>query len=89
MNFSEADNCWYADCSVPRLTRKLKSQGWEITKESFYDDGTPCATQFKGGKNLVSIRNANAKKRTMSDEQRAEASERLSLARNNKANSEI
>lgn len=66
---------------------ELVRKGWTLIHQYTYDDGTVCGGVFRASGNAISFRSVvdgQAKKREISEEQRAAASERLKAARKNK-----
>ena len=77
INYSELDNKWVVDSSVPKHIRKFEKQGWLCTGKQYYPDGTLMAAQFECPPHGISIRPFEKIKREMSDEQRLVMSERM------------
>lgn len=63
---------------------KLKNQGYAPINEEL-EDGRVVACEFVIPINKISFRNANSKGRTMTDEQRREAAERMARNRKNRS----
>lgn len=57
--------------------RKLLKREWVLVEQFQYDDGTVCGGKFVGNHRDLSFKNPNRAKRTMTDEQRAAAAQRL------------
>lgn len=73
------------DTTIQKYANKCIKQGWEQTSETRHTDGSWQGASFRAPATAISIRNPNAKRsRTMTEEQRLVASERLRLAREKK-----
>lgn len=73
------------DTTIQKYANKCIKQGWEQISETRYTDGSWQGATFRAPASAISIRNPNVKKtRTMTEEQRLEASQRLRLAREKK-----
>lgn len=86
--FDPIDKIWRADSSVPKFIRAFQRAGWKQTGSQISNKGNEIYGSFEAPPYAISIRKAERKKRVMTDEQRAAAAERLSLARNSLKNSE-
>ena len=80
--FCEADNSYHIDTSIQMHIRKFDKLGYECISEQTYKDGTIMAKVYKVPKFAISFR--SPKRKTLSDEQRAIAAERLRKLRENK-----
>lgn len=73
------------DTTIQKYANKCIKQGWEQISETRHTDGSWQGATFRAPASAISIRNPNAKRtRTMTEEQRLEASQRLRLAREKK-----
>lgn len=57
--------------------RKLLKREWVLVEQFQYDDGTVCGGKFVGNHRDLSFKNLNRAKRTMTEEQREAAAQRL------------
>jgi len=75
----DLDNMCYADSTIPKDIRKLEKQGWIETGVQYYKDGTVMGKQFKAPRKFISPRSydPNRLKRTMTEEQKQAAKERM------------
>ena len=68
------------DTTIQKYANKCIKQGWEQTSETRHTDGSWQGATFRASATAIGIRNPNVKKsRTMTEEQRLAASERLRL----------
>lgn len=73
------------DTTIQKYANKCIKQGWEQTSETRHTDGSWQGATFRAPATAIGIRNPNVKRsRTMTEEQRLAASERLRLAREKK-----
>lgn len=57
--------------------RKLMKREWVLVEQFQYDDGTVCGGKFVGNHRDLSFKNPNRIKRTLTEEQRTAAAQRL------------
>ena len=74
--YDKVEKSWRAYSNVPTHLTKFAKQGWALDK-TVEEDGRVIAAYYHAPANGISIRNPNAAKRQMTDEQRAAAAERL------------
>lgn len=75
------------DTTIQKYANKCIKQGWVQTSETRHTDGSWQGATFRAPATAIGIHNPNAKRsRTMTEEQRLAASERLRLAREKKTN---
>lgn len=87
LNYSEAEEIWYAETSIPKFWRKLEKKNWICTGIQYYPDGQVCSKTFtSGNKKGVSIVDPT-KIRTMSEEDKEKARQRFLSMHNNATNS--
>lgn len=72
------------DSTEPKYFNKCLRQDWTPIAKTMYSDGTVCGMMLKAPAKAISIRNANAKKRVMSEEQIEAARERMRNLHKNK-----
>lgn len=65
------------DSTEPKYFNKCLRQGWTPIARTVYADGTVCGMILEAPAKAISIRNANAKKRVMTEEQIEAARERM------------
>ena len=77
--FNESEGVWIADSTILKDIHKLEKQKWIEINAQYYKDGTIMAKQFKAPRNCLSPRsyNPNKPKRTMTEEQKQAAKERM------------
>lgn len=83
INISDLDEKWNIYTRQRKVMTKLKNAGYEPFNIEM-DGDTMVACEFEVDYNKVSFRNANTKKREMTDEQKQLAAERLRKARESK-----
>ena len=72
------------DSTEPKYFNKCVRQGWTPIEKTVYPDGTVCGMMLEVPAKALSIRNANAKKRVMTEEQIEAARERMKNLYKNK-----
>ena len=72
------------DSTEPKYFNKCLRQGWTPIAKTVYPDGTVCGMILEAPAKTISIRNANAKKRVMTEEQIEAARERMRNIRKSK-----
>lgn len=90
-SFDKTDNYWTVDTSIPADWRKLNKLGWEATHINECSDGSVQSVIFKAPKNAVSFRTGGKfhcdkldSTVVLSDERRAELSDRMKNIRGGK-----
>ena len=72
------------DSTNPKYFNKCLRQGWTPIARTVYADGTVCGMILEAPEKAISIRNANTKKRVMSEKQIEAARERMKNLHKNK-----
>lgn len=82
LNYNELDDVWIAETNIPKFWRKLEKKNWICTSVQYYPDGQVLSKTFtSGGRKGVTITDPN-KVRTMSEEDRERARQRLQNLKN-------
>lgn len=72
----EIDNSWEANTSIRKDINKFIKMGWEVLSAEYNNNGDVIEMRFKAPRNGITIRNPK-KTRTLTDEQRQKAAERM------------
>ena len=81
LNYNEADNCWEVYTAVSKHINKFDKLGWECTNIEYYPDGEVSGKFYKVPNCAISFRSPVKIKRSMTEEQRQAARERLQKLR--------
>lgn len=86
--FDDIDRVWRAEASILKYIRAFRKAGWKELCCDNDDNGTPVVATFEAPAHAISIRKAERKKRVITEEQRAAASERMVRVRESIKNTE-
>ena len=88
--YMDENENWIAELytNIHKYHTKCIRQGWEQISETVHEDGTWIDGTYKAPAKAVLISKANKIKRTMTEEQRKAAAERMQKWRDNKANND-
>lgn len=73
------------ETSIQKYATRCIKQGWEQISETRHEDGSWVAATFRAPAKAINIGKAERSKRTMTEEQRQLAAERLKAAREAKS----
>lgn len=76
------------DTNIGKVNNRCQKQGWTLKEVTYHKDGSWVSSVWSAPYKAFSIRQAEPQKRTMTDEQRLAAAERLKKSRERKGKQE-